>query len=124
MSQTHTPRAKATIRKTMNNSSDSSGASSQYSGKAAKVPNVPGALRARPLPKPKEIKCAGWLNKSRQPGLTSNSSEMVIAAASQVDWIARRIVRNTALPGNNISYTRQRQIEFFRDAQHITMTRG
>src|SRR5665647_1980206 len=114
MSQTHTPRTKARINRKMNDTSDSSGASSQYSGKAAKVPNVPGALCAKPLPKPKEIKCAGWLNKSRQPGLTqsgltADSSEMFIAAVFKVELISRRIVYDTAATRNNFSDAGQRQ---------------
>lgn len=36
--------------------------SSKYTGIAAMVPNVPGALGARPLPKPKARKCMGLVH--------------------------------------------------------------
>src|SRR5665647_2647943 len=126
MSQTHTPRAKARINRMMNDTSDSSGASSQYSGKAIKVPNVPGAFCARPLPKPNEIRCAGWLNNSRQPGSTQPGptrvlSEMFIAAVSKVESVSRRIVHDAAATRNNFSDAGQWQVEPCADAHYLGM---
>src|ERR1039457_1448588 len=124
MPHIHTPRANAKINKRMNNSSDSSGASNQYSGKAAKVPNVPGALRARPLPKPNASRYAGWLNRNRQPGFTMVSSEMVITGSLYVEWIPCRIVHETAAPRNNSPDTGQWQFELCGNAQQFSMARA
>src|ERR1039458_6680332 len=95
MPHIHTPRANAKTSMSMNRSSDNCGASNQYIGKATSVPNVPGALRARPLPKPNASRCAGWLNRNRQPGFTTDSSEVVITSSLYVEWITCRIVHRS-----------------------------
>src|SRR3989338_4078758 len=99
-------------------------ARAQYNGKATSVPNVPGALRARPLPKPNDSRCAGWLSKNRQPGLTSNSPEMVITASLDVKWITRCIVHDTAMPRNNFTDAGQRQVEPCPDTPPFRMARN
>src|SRR3989338_2667051 len=98
--------------------------SAQYNGKATSVPKVPGALRASPLPKPNDSRCAGWLSKNRQPGLTNSSLEVVITASLDVEWVACRIVHDTAAPCNNFSDAGQRQIEPRGYLRQLRVTRG
>src|SRR5450631_4308716 len=126
MSHTHTPMANAQISTSTNAISVKRGARNQYIGKATSVPNVPGALRAKPLPKPNASRCAGWLNRNRQPGFTqpdftAYSSEVVITGSLYVEWITCRIVHQTAEARNNPPDTGQRQFESCGNAQQFSM---
>src|SRR3989338_11112825 len=129
MSHTHTPIANAQISTSRNTASDRRGARYQYIGNATSVPNVPGALLARPLPKPNARKCAGWLNKNRQSalrpgsgqGFASDSPEVIITAGLHIDKIARRIVHDAAAPRNDVSDAGQRQSQPHADVHYFGM---
>ncbi|MBS1184538.1 MAG: hypothetical protein H6R09_139 [Proteobacteria bacterium] len=54
--------------------SGAAAAISQNSGHPSSVPNVPGALGASPLPKPKAMRWAGWAERNLKSG-----REVVIA---------------------------------------------
>src|SRR3989338_7815640 len=99
-------------------------ARAQYNGKATSVPKVPGALRARPLPKPNDSRCAACLSKNRQPGLTNRSLEVILTGSLDVEWVPYRIVRDTAAPCNNFSDAGQRQIEPRGYLRQLRVTRG
>src|SRR3989338_5844325 len=121
---THTPTANAKTRMRKIPKSVNRSERAQYNGKATSVPNVPGALRASPLPKPNDSKCAGWLSRNFQPGLTNSSPEVFIAASLDVERIACRIAHDTAAPGNNFPDTGQRHIEPCGNIRQFLVTRG
>src|SRR5574340_226265 len=118
-----TPKMNAPDNMKRNSQSVRCGARYQYIGNATSVPNVPGALRAKPLPKPNDNRCAGWLSKNRQPGLTNSSPEVVIAASLDVEWIACRIAHETAAPCNDLPDMGQRQAEPRGDLRQFRMAR-
>src|SRR5512142_1752863 len=118
MSHTQTPKANAQISTSRNSASLNLGARYQYMGKATSVPAVPGPFGIRPAPKPKDRKCAGWLNRNRQFGWTLNwSCKVVIAAFLNRHYAAVCRAHLAAFSRDYVPDTAQRQMQAAR--QHV-----
>src|SRR5688572_27040996 len=79
----------------------------QKIARPTRVPNVPGAFGARPLPKPSAMKCAGLASRKR----TSGRLEVVVSAPIDLHRLAVGAEQGHALAALDLAHARKRDAE-------------
>src|SRR5574343_41069 len=80
-----------------------------------RVPKVPGALGARPLPQPRAKKWAGWASRKRRVGRLA-MGEVIVTASLEADRLAVRVENGDVACFACVHFTNapERQIELGR----------